>query len=181
MNSNAHIYGIDLASTSELIAYNRSSPEIAKKIGADAVIYQTLDDLESACASLSPRDPATQKFEVGVFCGKYVTPVDDDYFDRLERIRGESRKLKVMESARQAVMHGAATESQVRMAAKGVEVDKHGNVIPAEEDSPVNGYAAISGAGTDRPDDLERRATGESQTRVRETQDMSLHNINDHQ
>ncbi|OJD35235.1 amidophosphoribosyltransferase [Diplodia corticola] len=179
--TNAHIYGIDLASTSELIAYNRSSPEIAKKIGADAVIYQTLDDLEAACASLSPRDPATQKFEVGVFCGKYVTPVDDDYFRRLERIRGESRKLKVMESARQAVMHGAATESQVRMAAKGVEVDRHGNVIPAEEDSPINGHADIGSGGTGRPGDFERRSTDESQTRIRETQDMSLHNINDHQ
>lgn len=181
--TNAHIYGIDLASTSELIAYNRSSPEIAKKIGADAVIYQTLGDLEAACASLSPRDNASQKFEVGVFCGKYVTPVDDDYFNRLERIRGESRKLKVMESARQAVMHGAATESQVRMAAKGVEVDQHGNVIPAEEeDSPINGHAAINGAGTGRPGDFERRTTDESQTtRVRETQDISLHNINDHQ
>lgn len=118
-----------------------------------------------------------------MFCGKYVTPVDDDYFNRLERIRGESRKLKVMESARQAVMHGAATESQVRMAAKGVEVDPHGNVIPAEEeDSPINGHAAINGAGTDRPGDFERRTTDESQTtRVRETQDISLHNINDHQ
>lgn len=165
-----------------MIAYNRSSPEIAEKIGADAVIYQSLPDLEAACASLSPRDPATQKFEVGVFCGKYVTPVHEDYFDRLERIRGESRKLKVMESARQAVMSGAATESQVRMAAKGVEVDKYGNVIPAEgEDSAINGHVAINGAGTDRPGDFERRGTEDSQTRVRETQDMSLHNINDHQ
>jgi amidophosphoribosyltransferase len=115
-----HIYGIDLASSSELIAHHRDSAAIAKHIGADDVVYQNLEDLQRACASLSPRDPATQKFEVGVFCGKYVTPVDAGYFEHLERIRGESQKQKVMEKAREAVVHGTANAQQVRMAAKGV-------------------------------------------------------------
>jgi amidophosphoribosyltransferase len=118
--TNAHIYGIDLASSSELIAYQRDSMAIAKHIGADDVVYQNLEDLVEACASLSPRDPKTQKFEVGVFCGKYVTPVDDSYFEHLERIRGESKKMKMMESARDAVLHGTADQKQMRMAAKGV-------------------------------------------------------------
>jgi amidophosphoribosyltransferase len=118
--TNAHIYGIDLASSSELIAHQRDSMAIAKHIGADDVVYQNLDDLVEACASLSPRDPQTQKFEVGVFCGKYVTPVDDSYFEHLERIRGESKKMKMMESARDAVLHGTADQKQMRMAAKGV-------------------------------------------------------------
>jgi amidophosphoribosyltransferase len=109
-----------LASSSELIAHHRDSTAIAEHIGADDVVYQNLADLESACARLSPRDPATQKFEVGVFCGKYVTPVDKDYFEHLERIRGETRKQKVMEKAREAVVHGTANQQQIRMAAKGV-------------------------------------------------------------
>ncbi|KAH8695870.1 nucleophile aminohydrolase [Phaeosphaeriaceae sp. PMI808] len=67
----AHIYGIDLASTKELIAYNRNRAAIAEHIGAEEVIYQSLEDLKAACADLSPRQP--QEFEVGVFCGKYVT------------------------------------------------------------------------------------------------------------
>ena len=134
--TNAHIYGIDLASSSELIAHHRDSKAIAKIIGADDVIYQTLPDLIEACAALSPRDPATQKFEVGVFCGKYVTPVDDGYFEHLERVRGESRKMKVMESAREAVVHGVANTQQLRIAAKGAEVDKHGNIVPAENATP---------------------------------------------
>ena len=118
--TNAHIYGIDLASSSELIAHHRDSAAIAKHIGADDVIYQSLSDLTEACAVLSPRDPATQKFEVGVFCGKYVTPVSDGYFEHLEKIRGESKKAKVVEKAREAVVNGYADQKQIRMAAKGV-------------------------------------------------------------
>jgi amidophosphoribosyltransferase len=118
--TNAHIYGIDLASSSELIAHHRDSTAIAKHIGADDVVYQNLEDLVRACASLSPRNPAEQEFEVGVFCGKYVTPVDDGYFEHLEKVRGESKKKKVMEKAREAVMHGVADQKQIRMAAKGV-------------------------------------------------------------
>jgi amidophosphoribosyltransferase len=190
--TNAHIYGIDLASSTELIAHHRDSAAIAKHIGADDVIYQNLDDLIEACASLSPRDPATQKFEVGVFCGKYVTPVHDNYFEHLEKIRGESRKMKVMESAVQAVVQGVADQKQIRMAAKGVEVDQHGNVIPADNGSPewhpVNGFgtAPLNGDaphtngvnGVTHDDQSEARRL--SQEKVRFSQDISLHNLNDH-
>ena len=58
-----HIYGIDLASPSELIAHHRDEAEIARHIGAKKVIYQSLDDLRQACAELSPRP--NQEFEVG--------------------------------------------------------------------------------------------------------------------
>ncbi|KAK8193718.1 amidophosphoribosyltransferase [Phyllosticta capitalensis] len=180
--TNAHIYGIDLASSSELIAHDRTTEEISQKIGADAVIYQSLADLEAACAALSPRDQAKQKFEVGVFCGKYVTPVDKEYFEHLERVRGESKKLKLMESARQAILQGEATESQFRLAAKGAQVDKHGNVIPldGEVSNGTNGVAGTNGNAVERPETFERKGTDDSQVRVKETQDMSLHNINDH-
>jgi amidophosphoribosyltransferase len=61
--THAHIYGIDLASTQELVAYNRDRHAIAKNIGAEEVIFQTLGDLKASCAELSPRGPA-QEFEV---------------------------------------------------------------------------------------------------------------------
>ena len=44
-----HIYGIDLASPSELIAHKRTVDEIATHIGAEKVIFQALDDLVDAC------------------------------------------------------------------------------------------------------------------------------------
>jgi amidophosphoribosyltransferase len=213
--THAHIYGIDLASSSELIAHHRSNADIAHLISADEVIYQDLDDLKSACAALSPRDPKSQKFEVGVFCGKYVTPVADGYFEHLERIRGESRKMKLRESAREAVVQGVAGEQELRMAAKGVEVDKHGNVIlPGSEHTkkqerlfngtPVDvkttselaGMKGVTvskngGKGWDDHDEedeeyeraqaVARKNSDEESLRVRVSQDISLHNINDHQ
>ena len=137
-----HIYGIDLASPHELVAHNRDRYAIAKHIGAEEVVYQSLDDLKAACAELSPRDPKTQDFEVGVFCGKYVTPVSDGYFDHLERIRGESRKLKTLESAKEAVLHGVAGEKELELIKKGVAVDDNGQIVPANSNgSAVNGDA----------------------------------------
>ncbi|KAF2223513.1 amidophosphoribosyltransferase [Elsinoe ampelina] len=156
--SYAHIYGIDLASSTEMIAHSRSSTDIAHQIGADDVVYQNLEDLEKACAVLSPRGPG-QKFEVGVFCGKYVTPVDDGYFDHLEKVRGERGRMKIMEGAREAVRNGGATEEEVRIAMSGGTngVNGHG---PYEE-------------GVRH--DAERRPSPV----VRSSQDISIHNLND--
>ncbi|KAI0602834.1 amidophosphoribosyltransferase [Biscogniauxia sp. FL1348] len=90
-----HIYGIDLASPKELIAHKRDRFEIAKLIGADEVIYQDLHDLVDACAELTPNGVETTKFEVGVFCGDYITEVPPGYFEHLDEIRGKKRKIAV--------------------------------------------------------------------------------------
>lgn len=74
---------------SELVAHERDRYDIAKHIGAEEVIYQDLADLKTCCASLSPRKD--QDFEVGVFCGKYITSVPDGYFEHLEDLRGKTR------------------------------------------------------------------------------------------
>lgn len=182
--TNAHIYGIDLASSSELIAYHRSSSAIADHIGADDVIYQSLADLESSCAELSPRTQTKQQFEVGVFCGKYVTPVDQDYFDHLERVRGETRKMKIMESAREAVRQGTAGHEEVKMAANGVEVDVNGNVVAAdasgdEQQHPVQALTNGDAAPGARRGSARPTSAGKDKPN-RPTQDMSLHNLNDH-
>lgn len=141
--THAHIYGIDLASPEELIAHNRDRVAIAELIGADEVVYQSLDDLSASCAELSPRDPATQKFEVGVFCGKYVTKVPDEYFKHLERIRGESKKSKVLESAKEAVLHGVAGEKELSLVVNGASVSNSGEVVPlpnGESNDDPNGH-----------------------------------------
>lgn len=72
-----------------MVAYNRNRKAIAESINADEVIFLSLEDLEAACAELSPRPE--QKFEVGVFCGKYVTPVSEGYLEGLEKGRGNAK------------------------------------------------------------------------------------------
>ncbi|KAI5852699.1 nucleophile aminohydrolase [Morchella snyderi] len=129
---NAHIYGIDLADTKELVAYGRTEEEISEHIGADAVIYQTLPDLVESCSSLSSH---IKNFEVGVFSGEYVTPVDPSYFKKLENIRGETSKMKRKEAAIKAVAAGIANEGDVADVLKmnGVKVNGHGFDEPVSE------------------------------------------------
>lgn len=119
-----HIYGIDLASSRELIAHERDRHSIAKHINADAVIYQTLPDLEAACAELSPRK--NQVFEVGVFNGKYVTPVSDSYLQHLDGIRGDPASC-----ASKAAVAGAGAPLPVN----GSKVDVNQVDISTEEAS----------------------------------------------
>lgn len=173
--THAHIYGIDLASPSELIAHHRDEDSIARHIGAEKVIYQTLDDLKAACAELSPRP--NQEFEVGVFCGTYVTPVEPGYFEHLERVRGETKKLKVMESAREAVANGWAGAEEIEMARNGVEVNEKGDVIAA---SGVNGAMAEEEVVALKANGKRAREGDEGSTPPRDRMDISLHNFNDY-
>ncbi|KAL2828157.1 amidophosphoribosyltransferase [Aspergillus cavernicola] len=130
--THAHIYGIDLASPQELVAHNRDAETVAKHIGADSVIYQTLDDLKGACAEIAVENGLEEprNFEVGVFCGNYVTPVSEGYFDHLEKLRGEGRKVKAVDRAKEAVTHGFASEKDFQIAANGVKMSG-GEIVPA--------------------------------------------------
>ena len=44
-----NIYGIDMPTRRELIAYGKTEEEVASQINADFVLYQTLEDLKQAC------------------------------------------------------------------------------------------------------------------------------------
>ncbi|KUJ23558.1 Amidophosphoribosyltransferase [Mollisia scopiformis] len=170
--THAHIYGIDLASPQELVAHNRDRKAIAKHIGAEEVIYQSLDDLKLACAMESPRG-LTQQFEVGVFCGKYVTPVDDDYFMRLEKVRGETKKLKVLDAAKDAILHGCASDTQLEIVTHGVAVNESGQVVPAN--NGTNGLKVNGDANGHGKRKREREESGTPP--VRDRHDISLHNF----
>ncbi|KAI5964904.1 ADE4 [Candida pseudojiufengensis] len=84
-----HIYGIDLADTKALVGFNRSEEEISKVIGADKVIYQDLQDLIECC-----KTSEIKNFEVGVFTGNYITGVEDNYLQELEKIRAQNQRLQ---------------------------------------------------------------------------------------
>ena len=87
-----NVYGIDMAATTELIAYNRSQEEVSELIGADWLIYQDLEDLiESARVG----NPSIQQFECSIFDGNYITAdIDSKYLQKLEDTRSDEKKSR---------------------------------------------------------------------------------------
>lgn len=84
-----NIYGIDMPARNELIAFNKDINEICKEIQADKLIYQDLDDLIWAVQQGNLR---LEKFDTSVFDGKYITGVEDGYFENLEIVRNDKSK-----------------------------------------------------------------------------------------
>ena len=85
-----NVYGIDMPTAKELIASGHDASEVCRMIHADALIYQTLEDLEAA---VREENPALTTFETSVFSGEYITPgVDEEYFSYLDRQRSDDAK-----------------------------------------------------------------------------------------
>ncbi|TGD71391.1 amidophosphoribosyltransferase [Mangrovimicrobium sediminis] len=82
-----NVYGIDMPSASELIAYGRTEEEVCELIGADWLVYQDLKDL-IACSREG--NPHVDAFECSVFSGEYPTgDVDQAYLDQLDAARND--------------------------------------------------------------------------------------------
>ncbi|KAI0464815.1 amidophosphoribosyltransferase [Komagataella kurtzmanii] len=104
-----HIYGIDLADSRALVGFGRSEREVSDLIGADDVIYQSLDDLKSCCVqepelpselpstriAFTQPPPKINGFEVGVFTGVYVTGEEDHYLKELEQVRAKNERSRI--------------------------------------------------------------------------------------
>jgi amidophosphoribosyltransferase len=65
-----NVYGIDMPTSSELVAHNRTVEEIREIIGCDALIYQDVDGMKKAIGSLNPK---LAGFDASCFDGVYVT------------------------------------------------------------------------------------------------------------
>jgi amidophosphoribosyltransferase len=86
-----NIYGIDMPAPSELIASGRNEKEIEKELGADRLIYQSLDDLVEACQE---GNAGITRFDTSCFSGEYVTGVEDGYLEDLQSRRSDLAKRK---------------------------------------------------------------------------------------
>ncbi|MEM9531873.1 MAG: amidophosphoribosyltransferase [Pseudomonadota bacterium] len=84
-----NVYGIDMPAREELIAHNRTEQEVQEELGADWLIYQSLEDLIGACSEGNPR---ITRFDTSCFSNEYVTGVSDDYFRQLEVERSDAAK-----------------------------------------------------------------------------------------
>ncbi len=87
-----NVYGIDMPSASELIAFDKSAEQVAKEIGADWLIYQELDDLIDACRRGNKK---IDEFDDSCFSGKYITgDISKDYLSDLDELRNDAAKEK---------------------------------------------------------------------------------------
>jgi len=76
-----HVYGINMPSRQELVAYNRTIPEIAKELGCDYLVYQEVDDLKAAILEGSD----ITDLDMSCFDGRYVTgTVSEEYLAWVE-------------------------------------------------------------------------------------------------
>ena len=85
-----NVYGIDMPTRAELIATGRDDEQVAREIGADAVIYQDLDALKAAVRAVNPK---LTQFETSCFDGVYITgDVTSEYLASVERQRDAGRQ-----------------------------------------------------------------------------------------
>ena len=93
-----NVYGIDMPTRNELIAYGRTEEEIRREITADALVYQ---DIEALKRSISDVNPVLKNFEASCFDGIYVTgDVSRDYLDRIEFARNNPKPKNDEDAAR---------------------------------------------------------------------------------
>ncbi|KDQ07065.1 hypothetical protein BOTBODRAFT_149384 [Botryobasidium botryosum FD-172 SS1] len=102
----SNVYGIDMPSPTELVAHGRTTEEVAAAIGADRVIFQTIENL---VASVRQFNSAIPTFDCSVFTGEYITGgVDDAYLAHLSRLRSDNAKRKEAPTEAAPVAPGCA-------------------------------------------------------------------------
>jgi amidophosphoribosyltransferase len=85
-----NVYGIDMPTSSELVAHARSHAELTTLLAADRLIFQDLEDLIEAVRAGNPK---LQRFDTSVFTGEYVTQdVSQEYLSQLELFRSETSR-----------------------------------------------------------------------------------------
>ncbi|GMH51633.1 hypothetical protein TL16_g01050, partial [Triparma laevis f. inornata] len=91
-----NIYGIDIPTQHELVAYEREEHEVAKHIGCDWVVYQSIPDLEESVKMAATEGRPIGEFDTSCFSGTYVTgqKIGDEYFQALHEKRNDAAQHK---------------------------------------------------------------------------------------
>ncbi|HSV78646.1 MAG TPA: amidophosphoribosyltransferase [Ramlibacter sp.] len=89
-----NVYGIDMPTSTELVAYGRTVDEVRAIIGCDALIYQDVDGMKKAIGSLNP---GLAGFDASCFDGVYVTgDINPEDIARINEARvGQEDPLEV--------------------------------------------------------------------------------------
>jgi amidophosphoribosyltransferase len=114
-----NIYGIDIPTREELVAYKRNDEEIAKQIGSDWVLFQDLNDLEDSIKEASSPSKPIVAFDTSCFSGTYVTGehIDDVYFQRISNLRNDAAK----QTRKSGSMENGSPEKKPKQSNDGCE------------------------------------------------------------
>ena len=83
------VYGIDMQTRTEFVARNATPDQIARKVGADKVIYQPLENLKKAVQGGNPK---LTHFCAACFDGQYPTgDVTDEVIQQIEKERRDKQ------------------------------------------------------------------------------------------
>lgn len=98
-----NVYGIDMPTCQELVAYDRTVEQVAEMIGVDRLIFQDLQDLFK---SVQLENPAIHNFDASVFTGEYITgDIDKCYLDAIAATRNDKAKAKQAKQATNLEIH----------------------------------------------------------------------------
>lgn len=98
-----NVYGIDMPTCQELVAYDRTVEQVAEMIGVDRLIFQDLQDLFK---SVQLENPAIHNFDASVFTGEYITgDIDKCYLDAIAAIRNDKAKAQQAKQATNLEIH----------------------------------------------------------------------------
>lgn len=85
-----NVYGIDMPTSKEFVAYNKTIKEIGVEIGADWILFQ---DIEQLVEAVSHGQDKIKAFDTSCFTGEYLTgDVTNDYLMAVENARNDKAK-----------------------------------------------------------------------------------------
>jgi amidophosphoribosyltransferase len=77
-----NVYGVDMPSRKEFVADGRDEGDVRDLLGADGLIYQSVEDMLQAGRSMNPQ---IERFDASCFDGDYVSgDIDEQYLADLE-------------------------------------------------------------------------------------------------
>ncbi len=62
-----NVYGVDMPTRHEFVAYGKTEDEICAELGADGLLYQSVEDLISVAKELNP---SIKEFDTSCFTGE---------------------------------------------------------------------------------------------------------------
>jgi len=98
-------------------------------------------------------------------------------------VRGLRRKAKAEEAARQAGFRGLAIDEQIQIVKNACQVGINGNFVARENGMLLDEALSSNMNGQshdDAGDDNNKQLDKDKQLGIRDSQDISLHNLNDY-